>query len=99
MFLDGFRCGRIGALPDWKKKIMYPSDYPHERPTLKSSWLTFPAFAPEKICQTKLKRSFARQLHRFLFVKAFEVTRTDPSFSSPDQICGSVNSSFIFYTM
>jgi predicted TIM-barrel fold metal-dependent hydrolase len=38
-----------------EKKIMYPSDYPHERPTLEEFLAVIPRFRARKICQTTLK--------------------------------------------
>ncbi len=59
-----------------EKKIMYPSDYPHERPTLEEFLADIPALSrPQRSVGRNQEADPARQLHRFLFVKAFEVTK------------------------
>jgi len=47
MFLDGSGVA-IGALLGLEKKIMYPSDYPHERPTLEEFLADIPRFRAPK---------------------------------------------------
>ena len=57
MFLDGSGVAGSVLYSDWKKRSCIHRITRTSGRRSKSSWRTFPAFAPEKICQTKLKSS------------------------------------------
>ena len=63
-----------------EKKIMYPSDYPHERPTLEEFLADIPRFRARKDLSDEIKKLILRDnCIDFYSLKAFEVTRTEPS--------------------
>ena len=53
---------------------MYPSDYPHERPTLEEFLTDIPSFRARKdLSDERQKTDSTRQLHRLLLLKVVQI--------------------------